>query len=691
MAAAIPRPLFNVGENYVHVLGSYTPRRLAGIQVLADETARASVDEAISRFLADKDYNEPYANKRGASMRRFQDESTVGKKNIPTERRNTKRSSPKPSAARLRARKYGERKRQREKWAKANAVEAEAFRKDMARREAEEKRARGELHNKKGSSKPNPFVEYFGFDVRKAYPYGKYRTHIKRVETLAGVEAEITAMQQECAALKHKFETTRMFTGDTFRSRRSKDYTDEATNQVARMRKTRLTNNRSSKLLFGGTMDGAAFESEWHQAWESGNEGLSIWDAVRLGDIPRVKELLEKSRKYRERVARHRRRQLPPPPMERDYLNARGVDGQTPLHLVVMLRDNDLHDEIFDLLMEHGADVAAQTIEGYTPLHYCVATPRPNMDMMVRMLDVADKQWENRLEERKREESGTCELDPDILIRRASMMSVDNHIMGADVDLQEMSTYDPENGNDAKGTKWRCTRCNHMNEASNRGACSACKVVPAKWFLSLERHNHRPLDMTTVYGETCTSMAIKAGLRDRVAILLKYGPNLNRPDDQGCTMLMYAVKRNRLDLIRMVLAYGADVNAANYHGETALTFARDLALENDDDIVMMLTDAAGDFEWKRLRLGWMIPESELQVSEQTQFEHRRMERMWGSKGSKVRKTSRAKSRRRRNGAGLKYDLDYGPFFGDGVGAGEVVKTETDADIASKFFTRASRS
>ena len=124
--------------------------------------------------------------------------------------------------------------------------------------------------------------------------------------------------------------------------------------------------------------------------------------------------------------------------------------------------------------------------------------------------------------------------------------------------------------------------------------------------------------------------------------------------------------------------------------ETALTFARDLSLENDDDILMMLTDAAGDLPWNRLHLGWLVPESEQLVSENAQFVYRKLERMHGSRGSKVRKASRARSRRRRNGAGLKFDIDYGPFFGDGIGEGEVVTTESDADLAARFFTRPSR-
>ena len=46
--------------------------------------------------------------------------------------------------------------------------------------------------------------------------------------------------------------------------------------------------------------------------------------------------------------------------------------------------------------MEHGAEVSAQTIEGYTPLHYCMASKLENTDMLVRMLDKADTQKDAR-------------------------------------------------------------------------------------------------------------------------------------------------------------------------------------------------------------------------------------------------------------------------------------------------------
>ena len=75
---------------------------------------------------------------------------------------------------------------------------------------------------------------------------------------------------------------------------------------------------------------------------------------------------------------------------------------------------------------------------------------------------------------------------------------------------------------------------------------------------------------------------------------LLHKPNLNRPDENGYTMLMRAVNNNRLDLVQLLLAHGADATICNYYGESARTFAEDRALQNDDDIVMYLRNAAGD-------------------------------------------------------------------------------------------------
>jgi hypothetical protein len=172
--------------------------------------------------------------------------------------------------------------------------------------------------------------------------------------------------------------------------------------------------------------------------------------------------------------------------------------------------------------------------------------------------------------------------------------------------------------------------------------------------------------MTTVYGETLTSMAIKTGREDRLALVLRYDPDMNRPDEEGDTMLMSAVKNNRLDLLKLLLESGADGSAANYFAETALTYAQDLCLENDDDIVMMLTDANGDTSWSKLRMRWMRPDVERNVSNLVQHEQRLLQRKETGEGSLVKWKDHAKSKRRRgleHEIQTKFNIDYGKWFG----------------------------
>ena len=126
----------------------------------------------------------------------------------------------------------------------------------------------------------------------------------------------------------------------------------------------------------------------------------------------------------------------------------------------------------------------------------------------------------------------------------------------------------------------------------------------------------------------------------------QYGPDMNRPDETGDTMLTSAVKNNRLDLIQMLLKHGADASISNYYAETALTYARDLCLENDDTILMMLTDAQGDLPWIKYNMKWQIPDDQWNISAKVLHEQRLHHRRSTNKGSLIKMKSQARSKRR---------------------------------------------
>ena len=375
--ALAERPLYSVGTTNNQVIGSTIFASRADLINIAKSTAIDAINNAIN-------------NANNAALTSITSSTTAieenDEMNISTSTTTTtttkKKTKKKVSKARLKARKAGKKKQRWDKYKIENEIEVAAFKEALIIQEKKEMEQRYQHEQK--LKPPNPYKSYFGKDVRKLYPYQKYLDQKQNVTSLLDIDHQITEMQKDIVERDTYLANHRLFEVVIPYSKKR----IEAGLDSQKGKSSFITNNKSSKLLFGGSMDTITHESEWHQAWNHYNEGLSIWDAVRLGDVPRVSELLNKSKKYREKVARYKRRGWKPlPAFERDHLNARGVDGQTPLHLVVMMRDNTLHDEIFQLLMQHDANISAQTIEGYTPLHYCMASNLEQMDMMVQLLD----------------------------------------------------------------------------------------------------------------------------------------------------------------------------------------------------------------------------------------------------------------------------------------------------------------
>jgi len=643
------RPLYSVGATNEQVIGAVVLATYQDVVNLASSTVSDALKNAIESHILSF-----------VTSAQFDEDDDCDNNddthNATTSTTTAKKKKKKVSKARLRARKRGQKEKRWKKYNQQNDIEVAKFQAELKAKDLQEKEKR--YHLEQLSKPKNPYKEYFGHDVRKLYPYSKYLLQKEQVSTLLTIDKDIHQTKQDILQINNHLKNDRLFE-IVIPMQRGRDV--ETQNHG---KNNFITNSKSSKLLFSGTMDSITHETEYNQAWYHHLDGLNIWDAVRLGDVPRVEELLVKSQKYRQKVERYKKRGWTPlPPLERDHLNARGVDGQTPLHLVVMMRDNTLHDEIFQLLMKFDANVAAQTIEGYTPLHYCMASSLENMDMLELMLNKADEQKERFMKQQNK----NMTVDEKYHGRSLEQLAKNAEQVALEQRTEERIELGVEQNGEPIQVSWTCQKCQHTNPGGVHGVkiCGACRKVPSKWYLELELE-HRPIDMTTVYGETLTSMAIKSGRRDRLEIVLKHQPDMNRPDESGDTMLMSAVKNNRLDLIQLLLQYGANGNECNYYSETALTYAKDLCLENDDDILMMLTDANGDLPWIKLNMRWMIPEDEWNVSRLVLHEQRVLERKRTNKGSLIKWKCKSKSKRR---VGLehqlptKFNIDYGTWFG----------------------------
>jgi ankyrin repeat protein len=79
-----------------------------------------------------------------------------------------------------------------------------------------------------------------------------------------------------------------------------------------------------------------------------------------------------------------------------------------------------------------------------------------------------------------------------------------------------------------------------------------------------------------------------------VGQLLDHGARLEVRDCRGRTALMLAVQHSWLETVRVLLARGADVHAADDEGETALHIAVRQALEQEQSLQTIQTDASSE-------------------------------------------------------------------------------------------------
>jgi ankyrin repeat protein len=195
------------------------------------------------------------------------------------------------------------------------------------------------------------------------------------------------------------------------------------------------------------------------------------------------------------------------------------------------------------LLLLHGADVDAKTVDGRTPLH--AAAMLPMGGRVVRLL----------LE------------------------------VGADVDARNLTGNTPLFGAAAAGVENTLLLLDHganPNIPSQTGATPlmAARTSDVAWLLVAKGAD---VNARSKRGETALAAAAGRGDEESVELLLIHSADVNAADYRGYTPLMHAAQydRDSLDIVRMLLARGANANVtaegqtpvsiAARRGETALT------------------------------------------------------------------------------------------------------------------------
>ncbi len=231
-------------------------------------------------------------------------------------------------------------------------------------------------------------------------------------------------------------------------------------------------------------------------------------------------------------------------------VNARNVRGWTPLHILLERADwregdpNELVDTV-KFLIAHGADLNATGIDGDTPLHLAAGNG------WARIAELLIAKGAN-INAKHKSVAGAYDPWPagqTPLLRslRGGMTDVANLLIakGADINVRDASGATPLllalHGERENSAPWVTGRkYSYMDDAANRLAWHAA------------RHK--------AYGEI-------------VRELLARGADPNAKDEDGDTPLHNAVQDGNEELARLLVASGADVNVENAGGSTALHYA----------------------------------------------------------------------------------------------------------------------
>ena len=232
--------------------------------------------------------------------------------------------------------------------------------------------------------------------------------------------------------------------------------------------------------------------------------------AARIGDVSEVKKLLAKGAE----------------------VNAETSDGWTPLHEAA----SKGHLNVVKALLAKGAAVNAKNKYGYTPLHY--AARHGHLDVVKALLakgaEVDAKNKDGKTPLHYAAEDGHLDVVKELLSK------------GAEVDAKNKDGKTP------------------LHYAAEDGHLDVVKELLSKG---------AEVDAKNKDGRTPLHYAAEDGLLDVVKELLSKGAEVNAKNKYGTTPLLEAAVDGHLDVVKVLITKGAEVNAKNNYGQTPLDHA----------------------------------------------------------------------------------------------------------------------
>ena len=230
--------------------------------------------------------------------------------------------------------------------------------------------------------------------------------------------------------------------------------------------------------------------------------------------------------------------------------------------------------QIMEALLDAGADVKASNRRKATALHWAISDPMKAKLLLLHGADV-----------------DATTVDGRTPLHAAAMLPMGGRVVrlllevGADVDARNLTGNTPLFAAAAAGVENTLLLLDHganPNIPSQTGATPlmAARTSDVAWLLVAKGAD---VNARSKRGETALAAAAGRGDEESVELLLAHGADVNAADYRGYTPLMHAAQydRDSLDIVRTLLARGANANVtaegqtpvsiAARRGETALT------------------------------------------------------------------------------------------------------------------------
>jgi len=264
-------------------------------------------------------------------------------------------------------------------------------------------------------------------------------------------------------------------------------------------------------------------------------------------------------------------------------VNARGVDGTSPLHHAVSAD----HIDVADLLLKAGADVSSADRYGVTPLS--LAALNGNASMLRRLLDAGANPNATDPAGQTALMTATQTGGPDAM---RVLVDAGARVDARDTQFQQTALMLAVRENHPTAVTFLLERGAAVNAQTRKGPAPRF-VPPCKGTgcgsegVGINRGGlpDRGRRAEAKGGMTPLLYAARDGRIEAARLLVAAGADIEQSDVNAIRPLLMAVLNNRLDVARLLIEYGADVDADDFWGRSPLWAAveyRNLDMNNRD-------------------------------------------------------------------------------------------------------------